>query len=173
MVEFVLNFNSCNFFWGHKYFSKICRKNRSLFEGTNWPLNHFWTGHFKFYCGIGALARPGSNPDCLTSNICSHALGSEISFFGIGSWPNKSMILFAGTSRFKNKSTLERVNPKKQRRWILPLMGSGYNLFRLFIGILMAWIFIFDKLGEHYTFICSLATKFLKKKTYMNHWIAF
>ena len=24
--------------------------------------------------------------------------------------------------------------------------------------------FIFDKLGEHYTLICSLATKFLKQK---------
>ena len=34
-------------FWAQNYFSKICCKNCSPFWGTNWPLNHFWTRHFK------------------------------------------------------------------------------------------------------------------------------
>jgi len=32
-------------------------------KGTNCPLGRFFKGQFQLKCGIGAMARPGSNPD--------------------------------------------------------------------------------------------------------------
>ena len=31
-------------------------------KGTNCPLDRFFKGQFQLQCGIGAMARPGSNP---------------------------------------------------------------------------------------------------------------
>ena len=32
-------------------------------KGTNCPLGRFLKGQFQLQCGIGVMARPGSNPD--------------------------------------------------------------------------------------------------------------
>ena len=62
IVELSSNINICIFGRRNtsvKFVAKIAR----LFRGQIDPLIIFWTGHFKFHCGIGAMARPGSNPD--------------------------------------------------------------------------------------------------------------
>ena len=43
-----------------------------ILKGTNCPLGRFLKGQFQLQCGIGAMARPGSNPVKHDSNFFGH-----------------------------------------------------------------------------------------------------
>ena len=79
------------------------------------------------------------------------------------------MILFAGTSRFKNKSTLERVNPKKTEKMDTPIDGFLIQLIQAVHWNFDGLNFYFRQTWRTLYFDLFSCYKISKTKTYMNH----